>query len=398
MSFDDCFLLGLPAELLLLIIDGLSRQRDLAAWCQTNHYFHSKIGPILYENEIARNDWYAVFWAAEHGRVGTLKQWIAVRNRDDSFRAPIDVYRTKYRSMLIRENEVHDPNLRLDDEYILGPLDQRTRQRHHFIHAPLHIAAKNGHANAVEFLIEHGADINAQSLGFMYRGLGIFNDARDRHSSFDENCITLNALHIAIIMGQAEVAKVLLQRSIDLKVAPLRAEHESNITAFHLAAAHATEDLDVLRIIGKRPDVDVNAPDIDGQTPIMYAAEDPLREFPAFPVLKELGADIDCIVRTRDGIEAPLLVALIRRIRWKAAVKLIDAGANLEVEGGRRPLLEECQRAKMSVIHPEVLDLPAYRDLITRVERRVNTPSKNNLAGNEKPHNLLRRVVNLVRR
>ncbi|KAM0812042.1 putative Ankyrin repeat-containing domain protein [Seiridium cardinale] len=401
MGATDCILANLPAELLLLISYACPRQRDLAAWAGTNRYFHSIINPLLYEIEISTQKWRTVFWAAERGEVGTLRHWISILNPDGSIRAPLDVYtRRPFAIDNALRNMAAYTTLPWYDLYVLGPLDQKTREKHVCCHAPLHIAAKRGHVKFVEFLLNHGADINAHSLQFIPSGLSIYRDARDRHSFFDENCVTLNALHVAIISGSVDVAKLLLRRGIDLKVTPLRVGRDSHITALHLAAAYPypIENLSVLRMIGERPGADLDAPDVDGQTPLMYAAENHYMDFSAIEVLKDLGADLDRVVRTRDGIEASLLVALIRRIRWNAAAKLIDVGASLHVPEGQRSLLDECKRARMSVIHPEVLDSKAYTELVARVERQFGPPPESNGVDRSKPSNILKRVVNLVRR
>lgn len=410
MDLNDYHFLKLPTEILLLIAYACSQQQDLAAWARTCQRFHSIVNPLLYENEISRKDWRTAFWAAERGIVGTLKHWCSIRDPDGHIRGTLDVYTTRKDSVQYWElgsPEATSPSALWSTRYVLGPLAPTAWGRYPYCCAPLHVAAKAGHKDVVDFMLDHGADINAPSMGLLSRGISIFYDARDRSNAVADNRIVLNALHIAIISsreqsGHAEVAETLVQRGIDLALRPVHAGRDNNITALHLAAAysHLPGNLAVLQMIGKLPQVDVNAPDIDGQTPLMYAAESNKRNpsISVFAILKEIGADINGPIKTVDGIKAPLLVALIQRNRWRAAARLIDVGASLEVEEGHRSLLEECKRARMSIIHPETVDQEAYTDLVTRLERRSSTPLQPDAEERGKAQRLLKRVVNIVRR
>lgn len=410
MEIKDCHLLHLPTELMLLVIDEISQQYDLAALARTCRQLQGLVTPILYENEVNKNDWRVVFWAAERGRVGTLKQWVAVQNSDGNIRASLDIYTATKAIPQTDDLSIQDigiPGPLWRDKYFVGPLATATLGRHMRCYAPLHHAAGNGHKDVVEFLLDHGADINAGGVGILPAGISVFHDARDRNHPLHENRIMLNALHIAVISnhdpaGYADVAKVLLQRGIDPVLRPLQVGQDSNITALHLAAAysHLPGNLEVLRIIAESGRVDINGPDIDGQTPLMYAAESNGKDpsLAVFATLKKLGADIDGNVSTSDGIEAPLLVALIRRNRWRAAARLIDVGVRLEVQEGQRPLLEEVKRAKMSVIHPEKVDSEAYAELVKRLERQTRPRPEPEVIDSNKPQNFLKRVANLVLR
>ncbi|KAF3010282.1 Ankyrin-2 [Neopestalotiopsis sp. 37M] len=385
-AMETYHLAKLPNEIILLIIDHLPHPRDYSAWSRTGQYFHSIVNPALYEAAISRTEWRVVFWAAQHGRVGTLRRWVSIRNPDGSIRAPLDVYtvRPNFTNQLFSAyNPISNPistrlpfpnAQRYNSDYTLGafvqgPLDRETRVRHNRCQAPLHIAAKFGHVDVVEFLLDHGADINAHSLGLVPNGLSVFRDARDRSQWSVPDCVTLNALHVAILSGKAEVGKVLIRRGIDLELAPLRAGHESRIAALHLAAAYPYDigNITLLKMMAQLPGVNVNAPDVDGQPPLMYAAECQSNNHPSMRALIDVGADVNCQVTTREGFQGTLLVALIRRARWSAAAYLIDKGATREVGRGQRTLLEECERAKMSVIYPDVVKPDEYEALVSRV-------------------------------
>ncbi|KAI0121730.1 ankyrin repeat-containing domain protein [Xylariales sp. AK1849] len=342
----------LPTELLHLIVRSCDDDRDVAAWALTNRHYNAIIGRILYETAVAEQNYHVVFWAAREGRTATLRRWTSIRKPDGSNRASLNVYST-------RSVWSAHPTL------IINPSDSSTLiRRHSKLCAPLHVASWYGHTDTVEFMLDHGVDIDTQSRGFVPNGLTVFNDARDRAGAWDPS-LTLSSLHVAVIVGQAEVAKLLLYRGAEIRVTPLGDTESLGVTALHLAAAHGV--LPIVRMIGERPDVDVNGPDIDGQPPLLYAAQKP-RGLPSFEVLKDLGADLNYVIRGRDGTEQTLLVTLIRTIRWKAAVELIDLGASMDAGEGQMSLLDECERAKMSVIHPDVPDHDAWEDLVRRIQ------------------------------
>jgi hypothetical protein len=341
---------ALPFELLRLIVLSCENLRDVAALSASNHRYHDIVGRLLYEMQVDSQNWHVVFWAAKNGRVGTLRRWTSVRKPLGANPAGLDVY-------MFRQTGNASP-------FIHGPLHGTVQRQYSHLWGPIHQAAMHGHKDAVEYLLDNGADIDAPSVCASTAGLGIFKDARDRSNYWAPECVTLSPLHLSIITGQIEVARFLLDRNADLNVMRLHISQPSGITALHLAAAYGL--LPIVRMIGQRPGVNLDALDMDGQSPMLYAAQNEVGHA-SFEVLKALGANLDAVVHDRRGSPHSLLVDMIRGIKWRAAVKLIDLGASLAVEEGQPTLLQECEKAQMSVIHPDIPDMEAWGDLVTRL-------------------------------
>jgi ankyrin repeat protein len=111
---------------------------------------------------------------------------------------------------------------------------------------PLHLAAFGGQAEAARVLLERGADADAMS----------------RHAQ-----IKVRPLHTAAFVGANDVARVLLERGADPNG---RAEEIAN-TALHSAAQNGNAQLVRLLLeFGADP----NAPAADGRTPAELAADE----------------------------------------------------------------------------------------------------------------------------
>ncbi|KAI1848383.1 hypothetical protein JX266_005689 [Neoarthrinium moseri] len=352
----------LPGELLRLIFDFCDEQ-SASAWARTSASWYRTVGHMLYEAQVARNNWKVLFWAAYHGSIGTLKQWTSIRNEDGGIRGSLSAY--------VRWT--------FDDKstYTADPFSTGNLQSCQMIASPIHMAAMGGQLEAVQFLLDNGANIDACSLKTTPHGLTVFNDARDLHSHTYERCALPAALHTSIICGHAPVAELLVARGADIRLRPLRQDYEIGVTALHLAAAYGMET--VIRLICHRSDVDVDAADCNGQSPLVYAAESAKGHI-SLRVLKELGANVNIHVSIQGGPGTPLLVALIQRIRWRAALKLMDCGATVHKNGGREYLLEVCNQAKDSAIHPDVPDPAAWDELVSRISGDDDTDSRTGAA------------------
>jgi ankyrin repeat protein len=87
------------------------------------------------------------------------------------------------------------------------------------LQTPLHLAVQNGNSDYVEFLIDHGADLNAQDLNL--RTPLHYAVSREKDDCFDlllenekafvdaQDCEMKSPLHIAVIEGKSEFAKKL---------------------------------------------------------------------------------------------------------------------------------------------------------------------------------------------
>ncbi|KAK6196706.1 hypothetical protein LQW54_011274 [Pestalotiopsis sp. IQ-011] len=199
------------------------------------------------------------------------------------------------------------------------------------------------------------------------------------------------------------VAKLLVERGINLGLAPLKPGHDSGVTALHLVAAHplTATDTSLLELIAKRPCVDVNAVDAYGQPPLLYAAEcrEPRHHRPSerfmdevfldpsliISTLVRLGASLDMSVllrgetvldprrKTVQDWEGSLLRALMSRRRFKAALCLINQGASTERRPGEdlslmEEVFESMQKARSLYTYDRrVTD----RDILEIFEKRL---------------------------
>lgn len=365
----------LPFELLSLVVTFCSQKRDVSALSRASRRLNECVGRLLYESEVSTGDYDVVFWAAEAGRTGTLERWLSVCDAEGVPHPLLDLY------SINRDVARGGKTVR----YIPGPFDLRDRQMHHRFWTPLHRAAQCGHLETVEYLLDHGCDGNAQSLGLSAHGLSCFRDARDRANAQVEGCVTLTPLHQAIISGHARVARLLLERGAEVNIMLLRRNEPCGVTALHLAAAHGLAQTVTDLVEGGY--ADVNELDYDGLPPLLYAAEKE-HDLQCMDVLKGLGADLD--IQVGSNVKQSLLATLIERIRWRAAAKLVDLGASPDIGGSQSSLLELCERAKMSVIYPDVIDLNAWSDLAARIQRSTGQT--------EKPHSRIKKLLTLARR
>jgi uncharacterized protein len=107
--------------------------------------------------------------------------------------------------------------------------------------APLHLAAKGGHANVAKLLLEHGANVHLRA----------------------NNRLESRPLHTAAASGQAKVAEVLLDHK-----ANVNSSQRGGVTALHLAAENG--DLELVRLLVERG-AEISARTESGLTPLDLA-------------------------------------------------------------------------------------------------------------------------------
>ena len=107
---------------------------------------------------------------------------------------------------------------------------------------PLHLASKYGHVKAVRTLIEHGADVKAQSV----------------HG--------LTPLHLASLQGQVDIARILIGHGVDVTAKDVQYGN----TPLHLASQEG--QVEVARMLIEH-DVDVTALNMYRETPLHLAVQ-----------------------------------------------------------------------------------------------------------------------------
>ncbi|TPX09369.1 uncharacterized protein E0L32_009413 [Thyridium curvatum] len=353
----------LPVELLSLIINFCSDYREVSALSRASRRLNDIAGRLLYEKQVYLKNYDPVYHAASSGCIGTIKRWLTISSPSGSPLGPLDVYAV---------NTYIDkaPGTQMIS-YVRGPLSLKDRRTYFIFSSPLHRAAQSGHLDVIELLLEHGCDVNAPSLLFTKMGLSCFRDARDRGNPQAENCVVLTPLHVSIIYGQPAAAKLLLERGADVRIWLRHSDQASGVTALHLAAVHGRSQTVTELVQGGYSKVDEL--DGDGTPPMLYAAEHEAN-LECMDVLHRLGADLD--MQLGSDVKQPLLAALIEKIRFKAASRLIDLGASVDAAGGQSAILALCERAKISAIYPDAVDLAVWNDLVARVKSASQEPRK----------------------
>jgi ankyrin repeat protein len=187
----------------------------------------------------------------------------------------------------------------------IDPTDEEGR-------TPLHLAASHSVAWVVEWLLNHGALVNAQDRSLW------------------------TPLHASIYHGNGNsTVKVLVLAGADLEAQDIR-----GITPLNLAAGTYTDQVKLLIAEG----ASVDTKDHAGNTPLHRACRDFFGEYRS---LIRAGADFDS--RNEDG-QSPLHMAAMKNTSTALAF-LIRSGANTSVKDrlGNTPLHVACSSADMDI-------------------------------------------------
>ena len=214
---------------------------------------------------------------------------------------------------------------------------------------PLYFACEKGHAEVVDLLMQHSADVNiAGPCGMTPLYCACFHGHADvvdlllRHNA-DVNitaAMGMTPLHFACAEGHAEVVDLLMQHSADVNIAG-----PCGMTPLHCACAEGhAEVVDLLM----QHSADVNIAGPDGMTPLHCACKEGHAE--VVDLLMQHSADVN--IAGPDGI-TPLLVACA-----EGHAEVVDllmqhsADVNIADPDGMTPLHVACAEG-----HVEVVDL-----------------------------------------
>ena len=174
---------------------------------------------------------------------------------------------------------------------------QCVEQSKHYINAktdqdetPLHFAAEAGYPKNAEFLLEHGADVNAVSI--------------------EGWTAVYQAAHSIKSHQRMETIKVLIQHGADvnIKINLIRGGEAPLHQIVDLYDNYIADALDIIKLLVEAG-ADINAKDAGDQVPIMIAAQTAPSDYPfefqqqhvdILKYLIEMGADTDVVTRT-DG-------------------------------------------------------------------------------------------------
>lgn len=345
----------LPMELLGTIASLCDYPRDLAAWARTSRRWNTIVGHILYETSAASFWKYfsIVFWAAEQGRTNTLRHLASIRASDGSIRVSFDFYWSI---------PVTDIRRSPQRQAFIYPVEGKGLQTYPEHWTPLHVAAHCGHRDTVRFLLDQGVDIDA-SIDAYFLGLR-FSPAFSWKGYCGRGDSACAPLHLAIVAGHVDTVRFLLQRGADICV-KAHDDPRPPLTALHLAAMHGLPS--IVKILGARPDVNVDEPDNDGFPPLLYAAERET-DYSCMEALKELGANLNFVVEGANGYKQSLLVFLIQWRKWKAAAKLIELGASLDPVEGQPTIYDAFHKWKFFKHRPQDDETSGWNDLVRQLK------------------------------
>ncbi|KAK4247917.1 ankyrin repeat-containing domain protein [Corynascus novoguineensis] len=307
--------LGLPPEIVLLI-DELLDLQDRLALGRTNRWFYSIINPVLYRDNVKLASASCLFWGAENGQLGTLKHALEA-GADLNASGPLP-RKTSEADASDTENDTDgnadEPGAELFEE----PPDPSLQTSC----TPLHLAAKNGHRDIVEWLLDNGADIDAPS----YRVCECQSLKSGRHPSRRlSEWPHWRALHTAMCHQERLVAELLIHRGASLDLDPTEGH---NHTALHSAAANGL--IPVIKLLALNDvNLDANQRDECGNTALHYVSEiwsprDSADIRDTITKLLALGADLEA---HNDNGHTPLLNACFRG-NYAVAHRLVSIGAN----------------------------------------------------------------------
>ncbi|KAL2130599.1 hypothetical protein VTI74DRAFT_6198 [Chaetomium olivicolor] len=312
-------ILRLPPEIVLLI-DELLTLDDRLALSRANRWFHSVINPVIYRDNVKFGHSSSLFWGAENGQLGTLKLALAA-GADLNATGPPP--KKAGESDPTDDSDNTDADGNVDDagvELFEEPPDPNLQ----VLGTPLHLAAKHGHRDIVDWLLDNGADIDAPSHRICEcQSLKSGRQPGRRLRDYPR----WRALHTAMCHQERAVAELLIHRGASLDLD----ENEGlNHTALHSAAAHGL--IPVIKLLALNDlNLDVNQRDAWDNTALHYVSEiwsprDSADIRDTIAKLLALGADLEA---HNDSGHTPLLNACYRG-NFAVAHRLVNIGANPE--------------------------------------------------------------------
>ncbi|KAK3317990.1 ankyrin repeat-containing domain protein [Apodospora peruviana] len=302
--------LRLPPEIVLLIVE-LVDINDQLALNRTTQFHYSLINPIIYANNVKHGFSSSLFWGASRGRLGTVKHAFAI-GADLNMLGPV------YKKALGNSDSDNPPD---DDNGTGAPQQPVVAVDGHApatiklaAGTPLHHAAKRGHRDVVEWLLNNGADIDAPSSNIcgcrLFKAVGRNSDPARPSPTIPQ----WRPLHIALCNSAREVAELLIFRGAKLEL-----EVTGGHTALHSAATRGL--VPIIKLLALDVSFDINERDSFGNTALHYVS----------------------------GLWRPRDSAVIR----DTIAKLLALGADLEAlnNSGHTPLFNACHKGNFAVAH-----------------------------------------------
>ncbi|KAL3472816.1 ankyrin repeat-containing domain protein [Aspergillus californicus] len=282
-------LLGLPAELLQLIVESSDSQRDINAFIRTCRYLYNAFDGYLYRYNMQQCNRSALFWAARRGENITVARSLragpytevrdiydetpliaAVSGRQQSIvkqllmtiHHGLDLEATGQHGRTALAHAAWDGQIQMASLLLAKGASLASKDTDDA--SPLILAAVNGHHEVMTLLLDHGAALEAQ----------------DR--------LGQTALAWAAEYGKVQTVELLLERG-----AVVDSRDRQQSTPLLLAARNG-HDVVVKRLLEKG--ADANARDLNGWTAIHHAAWHSPKKV-VIEHLLEAGADPKATIR-----------------------------------------------------------------------------------------------------
>ncbi|KAG7284698.1 hypothetical protein NEMBOFW57_009307 [Staphylotrichum longicolle] len=386
-------LTSLPHELLRMICNEIYARNEefedltdrldclwaLAALAHTSRRLLSAVEPILYERGVEHHWPRPLAWAAKRGYVGTLTKALAAGAQPDQ---KMQLQMTRVLLSLVNDTQQAMSYLALHEEEWARDMTPTGEQFDVFIpsyeapvpdpqehyhggrraniqdlafirphvlpqsfetgdfvlrqYTALHLAAREGHIDIVNGLLDHGASLDTPSRWFCPCDppRGLWQTLMDP-VTVDRGVENWSPLHVAICFSRFEVAKCLISRGARTSKGTDNRPAAYKYEALRQAAATGHADL-IEYILDLHPEMDVDWQDSLGLTPLYHACAN-RRWDSTVPLLLAHGADLNSHFRVSDTsswnelFELTLLGEACRLGRFEDALKLIDLGADINL-------------------------------------------------------------------
>lgn len=198
------------------------------------HHLYDIAIPLLYKRKAKKGNHDVKFRAVERGRIGTLKH-IAEYLYDGP--------RRRRRGVDAQGITTHQTTFDPETDAVTGPL---------------HVAAEHGQVDTVEFLLNHGADIDAPSMTQRDLGLGIgidsysidFQEARSIQTAGPPPQVSPFSPLIAANSRQHDVTELLLRRGASVDIRETGSKLPCGATALHVAIING--NVEAIKMIHRR--------------------------------------------------------------------------------------------------------------------------------------------------
>ncbi len=340
---------AIPGDVVVLIAEECTMYRDKAALAATSRRNYAIINPMLYRHNVRYGGQHCFHWGVRRGLIKTVLNALSVGADPNAF-----TMREEGIEYPTEGERIPDAGLTLPG-MIEADVSVASCNRQYLTALP--IAAREGFDDMVNCLLDNGAHIDLWAKGDCECRLASRWDSWTRPRT--------TALHSALCGEQESTAALLMARGANIRRLwwyQDAGEHatwddlyaadavggapsvfiDAGVTALHIVAS-AIDECQTL-FVEARGSTDINAADVDGNTPLHWASQCPEGEHIIKALLAE-GGNLE--MENGDGY-TPLQYACVLG-NYRAALDLIDQGAKLSV-----------YHDGLNVLHLAVADTSAY--------------------------------------